>query len=212
MVKDPTLAIDSPRVPDGIPKRLRVDEARALMAVASRDRRTQLIVSLMLQEGLRRSEVSRLDVEDIDFGERTMLIRSKGGGGELVDSLPITSETWSILSRYLAEEGALHGPLLRNRVRKHGRMSAGTVSDLVREAMYEAGVKVRGDCSRSKVPHSCRHTAAHDILTRTKNVRAVQKALRHRSIRSTEIYLRGHCEELRLVMDGRSYLDGGDAA
>lgn len=210
MVKDPTLAIDAPRVPDGIPKRLRPEEARALMAVASRDRRTQLIVSLMLQEGLRRIEISRLDVEDLDFAERSLLIRSKGGGGAHVDVLPVTSETWSILTRYLEEAGHRHGPLVRNRVRHHGRMAPSTVSDLVNVALIEAGVKKPGDTS--KTPHSCRHTCAHDMLTRTENVRKVQKALRHKSIRSTEIYLRGRVEELRLVMDGRSYLDGGDAA
>lgn len=208
MAKDPTLAVDSPRVPDGIPKRLRPDEARALMAAASRDRRSQLVVSLMLQEGLRRIEISRLDVEDVDASERSLLIRSKGGGGAHVDVLPITSETWAILRRYLAEEGHRHGPLIRNRVRRHGRMAPSTISELVREAMVAAGVKAPGDSSRT--PHSCRHTAAHDILARTKDVRSVQQALRHRSVRSTEIYLRGQIGELRVIMDGRTY--GGDAA
>ncbi len=209
MVKDPTLAIDAPRVPDGIPKRLRPDEARALMATASRDRRSQLIVSLMLQEGLRRIEISRLDVEDLDYAERSLLIRSKGGQGAHVDLLPITSETWKILMHYLAEAGHQHGPLVRNRVRKHGRMAPNTISELVHDAMVDAGIKQPGDSSRT--PHSCRHTAAHDMLARTKDVRSVQQALRHRSVRSTEIYLRGQVGELRLIMDGRSYT-GGDAA
>lgn len=208
MTKDPTLAIDSPRVPDGIPKRLRADEARALTTAASIDPRSAVIVSLMLQEGLRRIEISRLDVEDVDFAERSLLIRSKGGGGVHVDLLPITSETWGILRRYLAEEGHRNGPLVRNRVRRHGRMAPSTISELVREAMVEAGIKAPGDSSRT--PHSCRHTAAHDILARTNDVRSVQQALRHRSVRSTEIYLRGQIGELRLIMDGRTY--GGDAA
>lgn len=203
MISDPTLAIDAPRVPDGIPKRLRPDEARALMRAASSDRRTQLIVSLMLQEGLRRMEIGRLDVEDIDFAERSLLIRSKGGHGAHVDVLPITVETWGILTRYLEDNTHQHGPLVRNRVRKHGRMAPSTISELVAQAMIEAGVKKPGDQSRT--PHSCRHTAAHDMLARTKDVRSVQQALRHRSVRSTEIYLRGQVGELRLIMDGRSY-------
>lgn len=210
MVKDPTLAIDAPRVPDGLPKRLRPDESRALMSAASRDPRLQLIVSLMLQEGLRRMEISRLDVEDVDFAERSLLIRSKGGNGAHVDVLPITSETWRILTRYLSDVEHRHGPLVRNRVRKHGRMAPQTISELVHGAMVQAGIKRPGDSSRT--PHSCRHTAAHDMLARTKDVRSVQQALRHRSVRSTEIYLRGQVGELRLIMDGRSYTAGGDAA
>jgi integrase/recombinase XerC len=203
MPKDPTLMVPMPKVPPMLPKRLTSDEARALVAAASHDQRLKLIVLLMLQEGLRRIEVSRLNVEDIDFAERSMTIRGKGGQGCETDALPITAETWRTLTAYLAEEGHTHGPLIRNRVRKHGRCQPNTISDLVRQAMVDAGVKAPGDNLRT--PHSCRHTAAHDMLTRTTNVRAVQQALRHRSVRSTEVYLRGHTAPLRAVLEGRQY-------
>ena len=203
MVKDPCVMVPMPKVPPQLPKRLTHEEAVRLVEVARADRRTLLIVLLMLQEGLRRIEVSRLNVEDVDFADRSMTIRGKGGQGRETDALPITEETWRALVAYLAEEGHTHGPLIRNRVRKHGRCSPATVSELVREAMIEAGIKRPGDLTRT--PHSCRHTAAHDLLERTDNVRAVQQALRHRSVRSTEIYLRGQTAELRGVMEGRRY-------
>lgn len=203
MVKDPCLSVPLPKVPPQLPKRLTGEEAHRLVEVARRDLRTMLIVLLMLQEGLRRIEVSRLNVEDIDFAERSMVIRGKGGQGCETDALPITEETWGVLIRYLAESGHTHGPLVRNQVRKHGRCAPSTVSELVRQAMVDAGIKQPGDLTRT--PHSCRHTAAHDLLTRTSNVRAVQQALRHRSVRSTEVYLRGHTTELRSVMEGRHY-------
>lgn len=203
MRTDPTVGIDAPRVVEGVPKRLRRDEARSLVAVARRDPRTLLIVLLMLQEGLRRIEVSRLDVDDIDFAERTMLVRGKGGRGEHTAVLPISTETWSALTGYLAAEPHRHGPLVRNRVRGHGRLAPNTVSELVHQVMIDAGVKHPGDPSRT--PHSLRHTCAHDLLEHTHDVRAVQQALRHSSVRSTEVYLRGHVGELRQVMDGRTY-------
>jgi integrase/recombinase XerD len=203
MVKDPTLMVPMPKVPPMLPKRLTSDEARALVAAVSHDLRTKLIVLLMLQEGLRRIEVSRLNVEDIDFAERSMVIRGKGGQGCETDELPITDETWRCLTAYLAEEGHAHGPLIRNRVRHHGRTSASHVSELVRQGMVAAGIKRPGDLLRT--PHSCRHTMAHDTLKRTKDVRAVQQAMRHRSVRSTEVYLRGVTTELREIMEGREY-------
>lgn len=203
MVKDPTLTVPMPKVPPQLPKRLTDAESGALVDVAAGDRRLLLIVLLMLQEGLRRIEVSRLDVEDIDFAERSMVIRGKGGQGCETDALPITDETWSALTRYLADEGHTHGPLVRNRVRLHGRMAPSTISELVREAMVDAGVKRPGDTLRT--PHSCRHTMAHDMLKRTRDVRAVQQAMRHRSVRSTEVYLRGEVGELRATMEGRRY-------
>lgn len=203
MKSDPCLTVPMPKVPPQLPKRLTTEEARLLVHAVSHDLRTKLIVLLMLQEGLRRIEVSRLDIEDLDFAEHSMIIRGKGGQGCHTDALPITDETWRCLTAYLAEEGHTTGPLIRNRVRKHGRMSPGSISELVRQAMADAGVKQPGDSLRT--PHSLRHTAAHDILSRTDNVRAVQQALRHRSVRSTEVYLRGHTAELRGVMEGRHY-------
>lgn len=203
MVKDPCAMVPMPKVPPQLPKRLTHEEAVRLVAVARRDLRTLLVVLLMLQEGLRRIEVSRLNVEDVDFADRSMTIRGKGGQGRETDALPITEETWRALTAYLAGEGHSHGPLIRNRVRKHGRCAPATISELVREAMVDAGIKRPGDLTRT--PHSCRHTAAHDLLARTDNVRAVQQALRHRSVRSTEIYLRGQTAELRGVMEGRRY-------
>lgn len=203
MVKDPCVLVPMPKVPPQLPKRLTGAEAQALVAAVSHDPRTKLVVLLMLQEGLRRMEVSRLNIDDVDFAERSIIIRGKGGCGNETDALPITQETWAALSAYLAVEGHSHGPLIRNRVRAHGRCAPSTISDLVREGMVAAGVKRPGD--RLRTPHSCRHTAAHDLLERTQNVRAVQQALRHRSVRSTEVYLRGHTAELRGVMEGRNY-------
>lgn len=203
MVKDPCLLVPMPTVPPQLPKRLTMEEATRLVDHASSDPRLSLIVLLGLQEGLRRMEVSRLNVEDIDFAERSMVIRGKGGQGCETDSLPITVETWAALVRYLADEGHTHGPLIRNRVRHHGRTAPSTISELVREAMRDCGVKRPGDSLRT--PHSTRHTCAHTLLSQTGNIRAVQQALRHRSVRSTEVYLRGHTAEVRQIMEGRRF-------
>lgn len=203
MVKDPTLTVPMPKVPAQMPKRLTEAESHALVAATSHDLRLRLVVLLMLQEGLRRTEVSRLNVDDIDFAERSIVIRGKGGAGCETDALPITSETWGVLVAYLAESGHSHGPLIRNRVRLHGRMAPSSVSELVRDAMVAAGVKRPGD--RLRTPHSCRHTCAHDVLKQTGNIRTVQKVLRHRSVRSTEVYTRGFVDDLRPAMEGRRY-------
>lgn len=207
MRNDPCLLVAMPKVPRQVPKRLTQDEAERLVSAVRHDRRSLLVCLLMLQEGLRRIEISRLNVEDIDYAERSMTIRGKGGGGGYTDSLPITAETWSALTAYLAEEGHSSGPLVRNRVRKHGRCSPQTISELVRRGMVDAGVKKPGDSLRT--PHSTRHTAAHGVLAHTGDLRMVQKVLRHRSVRSTEVYTNGYVDDLRPAMEGRTYGVGG---
>lgn len=203
MSSDPTLGVESPVVAEGIPKRLRPEEARAVAAAAASDLRVAVVVSLMLQEGLRRMEISRLAIEDVDFADRSFVVRGKGGHGKHNAALPFTGETWHLLNRYLIAEKLTNGPLIQNKFRPGCGVSPETISDLATTALVGAGVKQPGD--RTKTPHSCRHTAAHDMLTKTENVRAVQQALRHKSVASTEIYLRGHVSNLRDVMDGRSY-------
>lgn len=204
-MRDFTLGVKLPRVAEGVPKRLGPDDVQRLIDTARADKRTLLIVLLMIQEGLRRIEVSRLAVEDIDFVEKAILVRGKGGQGRHTDALPVSAETWATMTAYLAEEGHRNGPLLRNRVRIGNGLKPGTVSELVRSAMREAGIKGANDIAVT--PHSLRHTCAQDVLSRTDNVRAVQRALRHSSVRSTEVYLRGHVgPDLREIMAGRSYL------
>lgn len=204
MTKDPCLLVPMPVVPSMMPKRLTEEEARRLVATVRHDRRTLLICLLMLQEGLRRIEISRLDVEDIDFTEHSLAIRGKGGQGCYTDALPITTETWKALTAYLADEAHTTGPLIRNRIRKHGRCSPQTVSELVRQGMVDAGIKRPGDNHRT--PHSCRHTAAHSILRKTGDIRKVQKVMRHKSISTTEkSYLTGYVDDLRGAMEGRNF-------
>lgn len=206
MAKDPCLLVPMPTVPPRLPKRLTEDESRRLVKATAHDRRLRLIVLLMLQQGLRRAEVAALNIEDIDFAERSMVIRGKGGQSCETDEIPITQETWRALHAYLDDEGHTHGPLIRNRVRRHGRMAPSSVSELVTEAMIECGIKRPGD--RLRTPHSCRHTTAHDIMRKTGgNIYKTQKALRHRSVRSTEVYANGYTDDLREIMEGRTYAD-----
>ena len=202
---DPTLGVELPHVPPQLPKRLTADEARTLVAWSRRDPRTYLIVVWMLQLGLRRIELARLRVEDIDFAERTVSVRGKGGRGEQTDTLPITAEAWRALQRYLAVRPHAHGPLVLSNRAEHQGVGAATISEIVRQAMIESGVKRTGDPTRT--PHSTRHSFAHDVLARTSDIRSVQQALRHRSVRSSEVYLRGQVGDLRQVMEGRSYTD-----
>lgn len=54
--------------------------------------------------------------------------------------------------------------------------------------------------------HALRHSCAHHMMDLGASTEQVQQALRHRSIRSTEVYTRGRVEPLRDVMAGRSYL------
>ena len=93
------------------------------------DARAELIVSLMVQEGLRCVEVAGLEVGDVDPVNGTLIVVGKGGHQRM---LPISDETARALRRYLFEHPAPSGPLIRSYQHQARAISAHYVSDLVR--------------------------------------------------------------------------------
>lgn len=116
------------------------------------------------------------------------------------------AEAWEALTAYLVAEQIHAGPLLRSR--RQGEENQGItghyLSKLVRLAMVDAGIKAFSHDGRSA--HALRHTTAQDLIDAGTETRVVQKVLRHSSIQSTEIYLRGEVRHLREAMEGRRYL------
>jgi len=205
VTKNPCRGIKGPKQVLGPPKRLHADEVAALIGVARSDLRTLTIVLFMLQEGLRRGEVARMQVTDLDPAERSLRVRGKGGGGLVTAVLPVSDESWEVMARYHASIGVRRwGPVIRSKVNPSAGVTPGRVSELVTDAMEAAGIRMPGDSTRTA--HSCRHTACHDLLAMTNDVRLVQKAMRHATVATTEQYLRGTSDDLRPVMGGRSYL------
>lgn len=202
MDKDPCLGIGLPRLPDLLPRYLSAEEMANLMRECG-DTRTRLAALLMCQEMLRRGECARLLIGDIDLGKRIISVRGKGGRGEITRREPITDETYAVLRAYLAETRQHAGPLFRSRRDVNKPVTGPTLGEDVTKAMYRAGVKHYAFDGRS--PHALRHTGAQDLADAGVDMRVVQKALGHRSIRSTELYVRGDVNGLREAMAGRRY-------
>lgn len=196
---NPCNGIRGPRQPRAVPRALRTDDVAALLDSVP-DARAELIVLLMVQEGLRACEVANLEVADVDVSEGTMVVVGKGGHQRM---LPLTVETRRALRAYLNEHPAPAGPLVRSYQRPKG-LSAGYISGRVAKWMRDAGVKQAPHDGVSG--HSLRHTAATDVLRATNgNVRVVQVMLGHQSLATTQRYLRTYPEELREAMNGREY-------
>lgn len=192
--RDPTAGLRAPRQPRAVPRAFRpavVDELLGRCPTS----RERLMVLLEVQEGLRSVEVSRLEVGDLDFGDRTMLVRGKGGHERL---LPISGQTWAALSCYLTEYPAPAGPLIRSFSPPHGPLTAAYIVLVLGRLLRAMGV--RGGA------HGLRHTAATELLRAGADVRDIQTMLGHRTLASTSVYLPfSDTARLRTVMDGRWY-------
>lgn len=206
--RDPFHGHRRPKVPRRLPRGLATADVAKLFAAAGDDRRMRLVLSLMVQEGLRVHEVAKLELGDLDLGQQTIRIVGKGGHERI---LPITPATIDALRTYLGSE-PMQGAGVLVRSRGNGwyepqRTSNGITSmhlgQLVSDLMLAAGVKV---AAWDRVAaHSLRHTAATDMLRRGAHVRDVQAVLGHADLSSTQIYLPLVVDDLRTAMVGRVY-------
>jgi integrase len=168
------------------------------------DDRARLIVGLMAQLGLRCGDVARIRIEDIDVRRRRLHVRAKGGRGAVTHPEPITQEAWETLEPWLCGLGRRTGPLIESYQRPGRALQPGTISKLVGEWITTAGLKTFPYDGISA--HALRHSTAQHMLDNGADMRAVQHALGHKSLRTTEGYARREPAGLREAMEGRRYV------
>jgi site-specific recombinase XerD len=168
-------------------------EIASLLSVAdnSRDR---AILAVLLGAGLRVSEVTALDVSDIqDDGEGTIL-HVRQGKGRKDRTVPVQPEVAAAIRGYLADTGRHmggEGPLFYARDRgcnspgrRSKRLSDRGIEYLINRYVDSADIK-----AKRVTPHSLRHSFALRILKAGGNLVAVQNLLGHASLATTQKYL-----------------------
>ncbi|NIN61659.1 MAG: tyrosine-type recombinase/integrase [Candidatus Dadabacteria bacterium] len=143
------------------------------------------IIRLMLNSGLRTSEVLNIQSEDLDWMSGRLLI--KHGKGKKDRIVWINEEDLKIIRKW--KELKPHVPLLFT------TLKGNYINDRYLRAMVKRRAKIAG-IDKDVHPHLLRHTFATDLLKSTKNIRLVQKALGHASLSSTMIYTHVYDEEL----------------
>ncbi|WP_054949798.1 tyrosine-type recombinase/integrase [Numidum massiliense] len=160
------------------------DDHRFLPELASRDR---AIMLLMLNTGMRVSELVQLDVHSIQRSENESHVTVLGKGNK-ERVLKLNSTATGALAAYEADRATL----IRDReqkalfVNRFGRrMSRKAVYEVVQKYVEAAGLPPK---SAKISPHKLRHTLATLLLKNGENLRVVQEILGHSSIQTTEIY------------------------
>jgi integrase/recombinase XerC len=205
--RDVTAGIPIPKPAVSLPRALPREAVAKVIAMCP-DARGRLVVLLMAQMGLRVGEVAAIRVGDVDRRRRRLAVRGKGGRGEVTRSVPFTAEALEALADYQLEAGELfsgHLIVSWNAATPGVGVSAGRLGRLTRQWFSQAGVKVHAYDGMSA--HALRHTCAQDVADSGADVRHVQEMLGHKSLRTTNDYLRVDPPGLREAMEGRRYVD-----
>ncbi len=166
--------------PKRLPEILTLEEFQRMLAETYRaSPRDGLLLRLLFESAVRVSELSRLDVPDVEFGERTLRIRQgKGAKDRLV---LVTPDLAQLLQVHLA--GRARGPLFTSN--RGTRLSVRRIQSLVRGAAQRAGVH-----HKRISPHTLRHTWATLARNAGLPLDTVQLLLGHASPQTTERYSR----------------------
>ena len=154
--------------------------------------RNAVVVLLIYTSGLRLSEVTGANVEDLARDYSAIRVMGKGNKMRIQ---PLIASLRPTLERYLsliptAMEDAPR-PLF---VSARGeRLSRRTIERIVDKVLKEAGVQ--GKTS----PHVLRHTFATHLLNQGADLREIQELLGHDSLRATQVYTHTDIEKLKDV-------------
>jgi len=146
--------------------------------------RDRAILETLYSAGVRVSELTGLNIEDLDVDSGLAVVRGKGKRERLV---PLGRPALAALKRWLPwrEEVAKK----KNRaspavfLNKNGsRLTSRSVGRLLEKYLALAGLDPRTS------PHTLRHSFATHLLDRGADIRSVQELLGHRSLGTTQIY------------------------
>ncbi len=185
---NPARALSTPRVEQQIPGFLTEEETAEFLEwpVNNDDPlevRDRAILELLYASGLRVSELTSLDLEDLSLKERLIRVKGKGKKERIV---PFGRQAEKWLKDYLnlrpkIKTNQISGPAVFLNCRG-GRLTARSVQRLVQSRLKQIAVL------RKISPHSLRHSFASHLLSRGADLRAIQELLGHKSLATTQKY------------------------
>jgi len=187
---NPLAGLSAPRKDMLMPKHLSVDEVFDLLGDRFTEdvkgMRDRAILEILYSTGIRLSELTALNMEDVDFEQALIKVSGKGRKERIV---PVGMPALKILKDYLERRDSLgkggshddrKGPLITGR--NNERINPRTVERIVDKYMQRSG-------NQKKIsPHALRHSFATHLLDAGADLRSIQEMLGHESLSTTQRY------------------------
>lgn len=200
---DPTKPIRVKRISSlhSAPKWLTRREQARLIHLVKKEKnqkkqsRNLAIIQMMLQAGLRISEVVDLDIQDIDLDRKTITIRDGKGGKHRVALM--NPDLFKSIEAWLKVREDTENEVLFLSERGQTRMSRQGVHYLVRKYLDQLGLK---DYSA----HSLRHSFCRNLIDAGQPIQVVAHLAGHESIETTRRYVTPSEHDLRRAVESIS--------
>ena len=194
--EDPTLKIQTPKIPQSLPKSLSEDEVEGLLEapdiktdVGMRDRS---MLELLYACGLRVSELVGIQLTEVILSDGVIRVTGKGSKTRLV---PMGEEAVDWIKKYLAES---RQNILNKQTSKF-LFVTNRGGEMTRQAFWYLIKKyaLMANIDKPMSPHILRHAFATHLINHGADLRVVQMLLGHSDISTTQIYTHVARERLK---------------
>ena len=200
---NPAIGVPAPKAAKRLPDTLNADEIDQLLNNCSGDKsskenklniRDNAMMELMYACGLRLSELSGLNLQDIDWQQQTIQVTGKG---QKQRRLPFGRKARAAMKNWL-QYRALEAKETEKAlfVSSRGtRMCNSSIQKRLKKMALTQGINT------NVYPHMLRHSFASHILESSKDLRAVQELLGHANLSTTQVYTHLDFQHLAGVYD-----------
>lgn len=152
-------------------------------------KRNSLIIDLLYQTGMRRSELINLKVSDVDPGRGEIRVLGKG---KKTRAIPINEKLIDYLFSYLEVRNSEFGCDQEYLILSDGgrKMNPKTLYNIVK--LFLSATK----SSDKKSPHVLRHSFATHLLNNGADINAIKEILGHANLAATQVYTHNSVERL----------------
>jgi integrase/recombinase XerC len=202
VVQNPAALVSTPKLPKKLPRVPTIEEMNSvfngnLPETCPFPERDQLMLELLYGCGIRNSELTGINLEDVSVANGVILIRGKGKKERYV---PFGESTRDALTRYLpvrqkllADKRKSTPALLINQ--RGGRLTTRSVGRIVKKIAIARGL------SPDVHPHTLRHAFGTHMLEQGADLRAIQELLGHERLSTTQRYTQLSMKQVIAVYD-----------
>jgi integrase/recombinase XerC len=200
--QNPAKLVFTPKLPKKLPRVPTIEEMNSVLdgrmpEAAAFPERDQLILELLYGCGIRNSELTGINIDDIRLSAELILIRGKGKKERYV---PFGGSAKSALIAYLPERQKALAELRKNTPalllnRRGGRLTTRSVGRIVKKIAVAKGL------SPDVHPHTLRHAFGTHMLEEGADLRAIQELLGHERLATTQRYTQLSMKHVLQVYD-----------
>lgn len=200
--QNPAALVSTPKLPKKLPRVPTIEEMNGVLdgpmpEIAAFPERDRLMLELLYSCGIRNSELTGINCDDIRLSAEAILIRGKGKKERYV---PFGDSVKTALAAYLPVRQQVLAQTKKNLPallinRRGGRLTTRSVGRIIKTIAVAKGL------SPDVHPHTLRHAFGTHMLEEGADLRAIQEMLGHERLSTTQRYTQLSMKHVLQVYD-----------